>query len=167
MDGTSTALATRPRAVEFIKVVKQEDLVQYGRLGMKWGRRRTRAELAAEPVGKADDKPDAAAPAKVAIGPGAKPKSIKDMDTKELQEAVNRLNLEKQLRQLTAKPKKKTAKDFIKDAVKDIVVDVAKTEVSRVAKGAGRLQIEKTLAKSGTVTAKEVAEYLEKQRKKK
>lgn len=155
MDGPVPA--RRGGAVAFIqKVVTQRDLRHYGVKGMRWGVRRSKAQLEADGPGE-----NSAAPSK-ASGSNPNPKAIKDLDNKELQELVNRLNLEKQYRQLTEKPKKPTAKDFIKD----LLLDIGKTELTRVAKTGGRIQVEKALGKKGAVTVKEIADQLEKQRKK-
>lgn len=153
--------AGRGGAVAFIqKVVTQRDLRHYGVKGMRWGIRRTKAQLEADGPGENSATPSKS-PAKVSGG-NPNPKAIKDLDNKELQELVNRLNLEKQYRQLTEKPKKPTAKDFIKD----LLLDIGKTELTRVAKTGGRIQVEKMLGKQGNVTVKEIADQLAKQRKK-
>lgn len=159
-----SATAGRAGAVAFIqKVVTQRDLLQYGIKGMRWGFRRTPAQLAADKAGENSAAPDGDGKSTAKPSGGSpNPKAIKDLDNKELQELVNRLNLEKQYRQLTEKPKKPTAKDFIKD----LLVDIGKTELSRVVKTGGRIQVEKMLGKQGNVTVKEIAEQLAKQRKK-
>jgi len=154
--------ARRTNAVAFIqRVVTRRDLLQYGVKGMRWGFRRTPAQLAADKSGENSAAPDAKAPAKSGSS-SPNPKAIKDLNNQELQELVNRLNLEKQYRQLTAVPKKPTAKDFIKD----LLLDIGKTELSRVAKVGGRIQVEKALSKKGAVTVKEIADQLERARKK-
>lgn len=148
-------------AVAFIqKVVTKQDLLQYGVKGMRWGFRRTPAQLAADKPGE-----NSAAPDKTPAKPGSSspnPKVIKELSNQELQDMVTRLNLEKQYRQLTEKPKKPTAKDFIKD----LLLDIGKTELTRVAKTGGRIQVEKALGKKGAVTVKEIADQLERARKK-
>ena len=158
--------AGRGGAVAFIqKVVTQRDLRHYGVKGMRWGIRRTKAQLEADGPGE-----NSAAPSKAlvkATKASTSTKSIKDLDNKELQELVNRLNLEKQYRQLTEKPKPKTLKRKAGEFIADLLLDIGKTEVKRVAGAGARLQIEKQLGKKGKVTREELSDFLEKQRNKK
>lgn len=123
---------------EEIEITKDdvEDIIKhYGVLGMKWGIRRYQPypkgkghkgrflglksrsqKRAAKKVEKERSKP----PTK---------KSVKDMSDDELKEAVNRLNMEKRYRELTAKQKSRGQK-----LVVDILNDAAKQAASAYVK---------------------------------
>lgn len=108
----------------------KRDAVQYGVRGMRWGVRNGVGTPRAKGAGD---------------GPLSK-KQIKALPDDDLKKMVGRLQLEKQLKDLQAQTApKKPVKEFVKELGKDIL----KTEVTRVAKGAAAIGVEKTLAKSG------------------
>lgn len=107
--------------------MEEQALVHYGILGMKWGVRRSKAELARARGKKtsysgddSDDKKQTTA---------KRSKSISEMSDDELRKTVQRLQLEKQYRDLN--PKQVSAGQKIVDKIlKDVVVPAA-TEVGR------------------------------------
>ena len=108
--------------------MEQNELAHYGILGMKWGIRRTEAQLArARGKTKSDDADDNEK--KTSSASSSKKKSVSEMSDDELRKAVNRLQLEKQYRDLS--PKNVSAgQRFVNKVMKDVVVPAA-TEVSR------------------------------------
>lgn len=128
---------------------EEEFLAHYGVKGMKWGVRRTDAEL-----GRSSKKK--AAPVKPVVTP-VKPsestssssssttprviKGIDDLTTTELQQLVNRLNLEQQYSKLTAAPPKE--KNEAKAFVQGLMKEVAKESTRAIARGVGRKAVKK------------------------
>lgn len=107
--------------------MEQNELAHYGILGMKWGIRRTEAQLArARGKTKTDDADDNE---KKTSSTSSKKKSVSEMSDDELRKAVNRLQLEKQYRDLS--PKNVSAgKKFVNNVMKNVVVPAA-TEASK------------------------------------
>lgn len=108
--------------------MENNTLVHYGIKGMKWGIRRTDAQLE-----RARGKPksdDSKVPKKTDGGTSAqKKKSISEMSEDELRKEVNRLNLEKQYRDLMKQmmpPPKKSVLEKGKDFIEDVTVDSAR-----------------------------------------
>lgn len=107
--------------------MEEQALVHYGVLGMKWGVRRSKAELARARGKKTSDSGDDSDDKKQTTA--KRSKSISEMSDDELRKTVQRLQLEKQYRDLN--PKQVSAGQKIVDKIlKDVVVPAA-TEVGR------------------------------------
>ena len=107
--------------------MEEQALVHYGVLGMKWGVRRSKAELARARGKKTSDSGDDSDDKKQTTA--KRSKSISEMSDDELRKTVQRLQLEKQYRDLS--PKQVSAGQKIVDKIlKDVVVPAA-TEVGR------------------------------------
>lgn len=107
--------------------MEEQALVHYGILGMKWGVRRSKAELARARGKKTSDSGDDSDDKKQTTA--KRNKSISEMSDDELRKTVQRLQLEKQYRDLN--PKQVSAGQKIVDKIlKDVVVPAA-TEVGR------------------------------------
>lgn len=111
--------------------MKQNELFHYGIKGMKWGVRRTEAQLARargqKPSSESASK-NTQMNAKTKSSSPAR-KKVSEMSDDELNRAVRRLQLEQQYRNLN--PEKVSAgKKFADKVVKDVVVP-AVTEVAR------------------------------------
>lgn len=107
--------------------MKKNELVHHGIKGMKWGVRRTEAQLARARGNTKSDEKTSSTSAKKAEP--TKRKKMSEMSDEELRRVVNRLQLEQQYRNLN--PEKVSAgKKFANKVVKDIVIPVA-TEVAK------------------------------------
>lgn len=99
----------------------EEALAHYGIKGMKWGVRRKNPS-ASEP-GSEDSERAEAAKSK------AKAKGSKALSNRELQDLINRMNLEQQYERLRPRTGKEKALKFIGDTL----VNVGKQQVSKLA----------------------------------
>lgn len=107
--------------------MEEQALVHYGILGMKWGVRRSKAELARARGKKTSDSGDDSDDKKQTTA--KRSKSISEMSDDELRKTVQRLQLEKQYRDLN--PKQVSAgQKIVGKILKDVVVPAA-TEVGR------------------------------------
>ena len=107
--------------------MEKNELVHHGIKGMKWGVRRTEAQLArARGNTKSDEKTSSTSTKKAEP---TKRKKMSEMSDEELRRVVNRLQLEQQDRNLNPE-KVATGKKFANKVVKDIVIPVA-TEVAK------------------------------------
>ena len=107
--------------------MEKNELVHHGIKGMKWGVRRTEAQLArARGNTKSDEKTSSTSTKKAEP---TKRKKMSEMSDEELRRVVNRLQLEQQYRNLNPE-KVSTGKKFANKVVKDIVIPVA-TEVAK------------------------------------
>lgn len=102
-------------------------LVHYGILGMKWGVRRTKAQLARARGEQLQSSKGTSTKesGKVSSTAGAK-KKVADMSDDELRKAVNRMQLEKQYRELSPK-QVSLGKKFVDTTLKQVVIPAATT----------------------------------------
>lgn len=100
-------------------------LAHYGIKGMKWGIRRTEAQLA-RARGKSTTKTKATEEKKPVT---PKKKSLSEMSDEELRRTVDRMNLEARYRQLNPE-KVSSGRRFVNKVMNDIVVPAA-TEVAK------------------------------------
>lgn len=139
-------------------MTKPDDLIQntlahYGVKGMKWGRRRSRSELASESktssTGKAVVKTSggsghpAHADAVVArlAEQKLKKSGVNALSNKELQDLQNRLNLERNVKNLTSESN--SGEEF----VKRLLINTGKQQVQRLANQAASQQVDAVLKK--------------------
>lgn len=102
-------------------------LAHYGVKGMRWGRRSTEAPAASEDHTRT-------AETKTLVKSGG----LKSASNKQLQDAINRMNLEQQYNRLNPSPGKKVAK-----FVADILLGVGKQEAIKFVGGLAADQIKK------------------------
>lgn len=107
-------------------------LGHYGVKGMRWGVRRTDAQLSKAAGKKKSESKDSGGGEKKVVGKTKTAgKSASDMSDKQLKKVVDRLNTEQQYARLTAPPPsraQKTTKFFA-----DIAVNVARTQITQAA----------------------------------
>lgn len=108
--------------------MEQNVLTHYGILGMKWGVRRTPAQLARARGKKVSDNDSKKSISSKSSSSSTK-KSISEMSDDELNKAVRRLQLEQQYRSLNPE-KVSLGRKFVNKVSKDVIVPAA-TEVAR------------------------------------
>lgn len=120
-------------------------IYHYGIKGMKWGVRRTPAQLGhrkkrslKDAVNAIKKKTEAAAAAKEA----SKPKSVKDMSDDELRRVLNRLDMEKRYNQYLSEANQKK-QSRAKKVVGDILESGIKTMASKAFEAAAKQIFEK------------------------
>lgn len=133
------------------------ELMHYGVPGMKWGVRRTPAQLGRKQTssskslfGKKKPKPKAKAKAKPESSKketAPKPKSVKEMSDDELNSAIRRMQLEQTYASLSPK-KVSTGKAIAKRILNNIVVPAAED--------VGRQMVKTALTRAGNKTLAEV-----------
>lgn len=97
--------------------MEQTDVLQhFGILGMKWGRRRSRAELERA---RSDDSKSAKK---------VKSKSVSEMSNDELKSLTQRMQLERQLRDLR-QSEKTTGQRIVEDVLKEVGKELIKSAV--------------------------------------
>ena len=106
----------------------ENSLIHYGVLGMKWGVRRTPAQLA-RARGKTKTKSEETSKKVTSSSTSAQKKSISEMSDDELRRTVSRLQLEQQYRNLNPE-RVSVGRKFANKVLKDVVVPAA-TEVAR------------------------------------
>ena len=130
-----------------------DELMHYGVPGMKWGVRRTPAQLGRKKTssskslfGKKKPKPKAKSESskKETV---QKKKTVKEMSDEELNAAISRLQLEQRYKELSPQ-KVSMGKKIAKTILNDVVVPAA-TDV-------GRQMVKSTLARAGNKTLSEV-----------
>ena len=136
-----------------------DELMHYGVPGMKWGVRRTPAQLGRKKtsssrflLGKKKSKPKPKAKAKTKSESSKKetapkPKSVKEMSNEELNAAIDRIRLEQTYASLSPQ-KVSMGKKIAKTILNDVIVPAA-TDV-------GRQMVKSTLARAGNKTLSEV-----------
>lgn len=138
-----------------------DELMHYGVPGMKWGVRRTPAQLGRKKtsssrflLGKKRSKPEAKAETKAKTKSetqkeetAPKKKSVKEMSDEELNAAINRMRLEQTYVSLSPQ-KVSTGKKIAKTILNDVVVPAA-TDV-------GRQMVKTALTRAGNKTLEEV-----------
>lgn len=108
------------------EIMNKGELMHYGVLGMKWGVRRRQSTIK-KSSNKTDSDPKES---KV-----KKKKSVSELSDTELRQAINRIQMEKQLAQLTAKEKSAGAK-FVTDVLTNAAKQTATSYTAKyMAKG--------------------------------
>ena len=131
------------------------ELMHYGVPGMKWGVRRTPAQLGRKKTssskslfGKKKPKPKPKAKSESSKKETApKPKSVKEMSDEELSTAISRLQLEQKYKELSPQ-KVSTGKAITKRILNNIVVPAAED--------VGRQMVKTALTRAGNKTLSEV-----------
>lgn len=142
---------------------QENHLEQHGVKGMKWGVRKRRGSTPSNPSQpKAKSAPAKQAPTKVPNSFKNKPQNRRMSDA-ELRSRLNRLQMEKQYRELTTSPK---GKSF----VRDVLEDTGKTVARQVVKTSANVALEmafKSLAKdakAGSFVAEMAAQIAKKKK---
>lgn len=117
-------------------------LEHYGIKGMRWGVRRTRAQLDA-------DSADASTKKQLQTVVKKNRGSTDPLSNQELQALVTRLNLEQQYSNLTTKETAKTRQYAGKKFVSDVVTNVAKNQIQYTLNTVAQQQINTALKKKG------------------
>ena len=115
----------------------QDFLEHVGVKGMKWGVRRTKAEL---------EKASSDGAKTESIRTRAKTSGTNALSNTELQTAIDRMRLEKQYSELASQTATKNAGQKFATA---LLGDISKSEVTRVTKGAASLGVEAAIRKAG------------------
>lgn len=124
-------------AAAILAKTNDEDLVQFGVKGMKWGKRKT--------SGPGSGRPASADAARAAEAHQIVKKSgVQALSNKDLQDLVTRLNLEQQLGRLQPQTRTKKTKKF----VAEVLLGVGKQQTTRVANDVAAKQVASLLARA-------------------
>lgn len=124
---------------------QENHLEQHGVKGMKWGVRKRRGSTPSNPSQpKAKSAPAKQAPTKVPNSFKNKPQNRRMSDA-ELRNRLNRLQMEKQYKELTASPK---GKSFVKEVLQDTGKQVARQALQTAGKVALQMALEAAAGKS-------------------
>lgn len=128
--------------------MNQNELLHYGVLGMKWGVRRTPAQLArarGQTASKntSDNKPKTSTVKKSSSSTSGR-KRLSDMTDDELRKEVSRLQLEQQYRNLNPE-KVSLGKRFVNKVVKDVVIPAATTTARNTLQTFMKRELDKAL----------------------
>lgn len=134
---------------------EENHLSQYGVRGMKWGIHKRRGSTPSSPSQpKAKSKPAKQAPTKVHNSFKNKPQNRRMSDA-ELRNRLNRLQMEKQYKELTTSPK---GKSFVKEVLQDTGKQVARQALQTAGKVALQMALESAAGKSSGSTGKFLTE---------
>lgn len=126
--------------------MQSEELAHHGIPGMKWGVRRFQnkdGSLTAagkKRYGSDGDEADSSGSGGKAQGKKSRPKKISEMSDAELRQRLNRLQMEKQLKQLMSEQeaeKQKKGESFVKKTAKDFIQTAISGRVEKWAKNLG------------------------------
>ena len=131
--------------------MNNNELTHHGVLGMKWGVRRTEAQLARARGSSSKTIYGGTTPKTIGEGKKTqiKPKTKSDYLTdKELKDRINRIKLEKEYEQLTAKEKSRGRK-FLEQHVMPTVIGIGKSYVTQYANRLIGQKLDATFGKKG------------------
>ena len=126
--------------------MQSEELAHHGIPGMKWGVRRFQnkdGSLTAagkKRYGSNGGEADSSGSGSKAHGKKSRPKKISEMSDEELRQRLNRLQMEKQLKQLMREQeaeKQKKGESFVKKTAKNFIQTVISGRVEKLAKSLG------------------------------
>jgi hypothetical protein len=125
----------------------EEHLEHYGIRGMKWGVRRTRAQIDADSADKATTR---------ALGEKVKKNrgSTDSLSNQELQAVITRMNLEQQYANLTSKESNKNTQQRGAKWASEFTSSVANTQLRNAANKVVAYQVEQALIKKGALPEK-------------
>jgi hypothetical protein len=143
MEGTSQR---NVREVIFMQTYNhRNELYHWGVKGMRWGvRRYQNKDGSLTPAGKKRYDSDADIHEDHTK---ASPKSVKSMSDKELREAINRIQMERQYAQLTSK-EKSVGRKFVESLLTESGKEIAKSYITKYAKKGIELGISELVKKA-------------------
>lgn len=117
--------------------MKNNELYHYGILGMRWGVRRTPAQLGRSTTGKKTSSSKSNSKKVSSTSKQSNKKSVKDMTDDELKSKINRLELEKRYKDLSSSDSSKGkvfTKQYLAEAGKKMLADTAVDVASQAVK---------------------------------
>lgn len=127
----------------------ENELYHYGVLGMKWGVRKDRKKSGkkkAKLVLESPFKPKPKQQSSPTQSSSSTKRSISDMSDDELRALINRMQLERQYKQMMAQPPSK-GKAFVKKFLAENAQTIAKTAISKYANRVIDKQLDKKFGK--------------------